>query len=53
MKENKDYIITSHAKEQIEIRGISKELLKKVMDNPDQILTMDINKRIYQSITSQ
>ena len=44
-----DFSISNHAKEQMEFRQISLEIVMSVLSNPQQIHTVK-GKRIYQSI---
>lgn len=49
MKKDIGYKFSKHSLEQMELRSISKELVKKVLLNPDQVNAED-GKRVYQSI---
>lgn len=44
-----DFIFSNHALKQINLRNISLEIVKQVMDNPDHITEQE-NKVIYQSL---
>ena len=44
-----EFSISNHAKEQMELRHISLEVVMSVLTNPQQILTEE-GKKIYQSI---
>jgi Domain of unknown function (DUF4258) len=44
-----DFSISNHAKEQMELRQVSLEVVMSVLTNPQQILT-EGGKKIYQSI---
>ncbi len=44
-----DFSISNHAKEQMEFRGVSLEVVMSVLTNPQQILTEE-GKKVYQSI---
>jgi hypothetical protein len=47
-----DFYISRHAAEQCEQRGISREILDSVLQNPQQIIENIEGKRIYQSQVS-
>ena len=42
---------SKHALEQIDVRGISIEIIQTVLNNPQQIITA-LGKKIYQSIVN-
>ncbi len=44
-----DFSISKHAKEQMELRGISEEVILKILNGAQQVITQE-GKRIYQSI---
>lgn len=44
-----EFSISNHAKEQMELRQVSLEVVMSVLTNPQQILTEE-SKKIYQSI---
>lgn len=44
-----EFSISNHAKEQMEFRNVSLEVVMSVLTNPQQILTEE-GKKIYQSI---
>jgi hypothetical protein len=44
-----EFLISNHAKEQMELRQVSLEVVMSVLANPQQILTEE-GKKIYQSI---
>jgi Domain of unknown function (DUF4258) len=47
-----DFYISRHAEEQCEQRGILREILDSVLQNPQQIIEDTEGKRIYQSQVS-
>lgn len=44
-----EYNFSKHALEQMELRKISEDTVKKIMDKPEQIIEQN-GKKIYQSI---
>ena len=44
-----EFSISNHAREQMELRGISEEVLMKILNVAQQVIT-EGDKRIYQSI---
>ena len=44
-----EFSISNHAREQIEFRNISLEVVMSILTNPQQILTEE-GKKVYQSI---
>ncbi|MFZ4798592.1 MAG: DUF4258 domain-containing protein [Bacteroidia bacterium] len=44
------YKFSKHALEELENRSISMEIAAKILDNPQQIIEEDGDKKIYQSI---
>lgn len=49
MEKDKIFKFSKHALEQMELRGISKEIVRKILLAPDQIKTED-GQKVYQSI---
>ncbi len=45
-----NFRISKHAREQMEERGISEDMVNEIMENPDQTIAEDEDKLIYQSI---
>lgn len=49
MQKDSNFKFSKHALEQMELRGISKEVVKKILLNPIQVRTEE-GKKVYQSI---
>jgi hypothetical protein len=47
-----DFEFSKHALEQMELRGISKDIVKKILVKPEQIRNEDGNK-VYQSMVKE
>ena len=47
--EETKYILKDHALQEMEKRDISPELVKSVLNNPEQIVSGDNNRKVYQS----
>lgn len=45
-----DYVLTKHAVKEMELRGISLEVVSLVLKNPEQIVYEYGNKKAYQSV---
>ena len=45
-----DFILSKHAKEQLEVRRINETLVWKIIENPQQELREGLEKKVYQSI---
>lgn len=43
-------VISGHAREQMEERGITEEIVFSIIENPQQTIAQGENKLIYQSI---
>ena len=48
-----DYVISNHAKSQFERRGIAKELVERIIDNPQQIIEAYTCVHVYQSLINE
>ncbi len=46
-----DFVLSNHAKEKIQKRGINEALIFEVLNNPHQIIAQN-GKEVYQSIVS-
>jgi Domain of unknown function (DUF4258) len=44
-----EFLVSNHAKEQMEMRQIPLEIVMNILTNPQQVLTEE-NRKIYQSI---
>lgn len=44
-----DYVITEHAYFEMQRRGISKHLIRLILENPDQIVEVREGRNVYQS----
>ncbi len=49
MEKGLTFKFSKHALEQMELRGISKEIVKKILLNPIQVRTEE-GKKVYQSV---
>ena len=49
MKKDRIFEFSNHALEQVKLRGISKEVVRKILLNPDQIVAEE-GKKVYQSL---
>lgn len=49
MKKELTFKLSKHALEQMGLRGISEEVVRKILLNPDQI-KIDDGKKVYQSL---
>ena len=45
-----DYIFSNHAEEQFALRGISLDMVKQIMVDPDRVIDEEPCKQIYQSV---
>lgn len=45
-----NFEFTKHALEELRNRGISKETVEKILNNPKQILDSENNRKVYQDI---
>lgn len=49
MEKDRIFKFSNHALEQIKLRGISKEVVRKILLNPDQVVAEE-GKKVYQSV---
>lgn len=49
MEKDRIFKFSNHALEQIKLRGISKEVVRKILLNPDQVVEEE-GKKVYQSV---